>query len=105
MTAAQFAVVVITVLLNAMDGFDVASIAFASPGIAREWGIARGALGFVLSMELIGMGLGSFLLGGIADKIGRRPTLMACLVVMASGMCGASTASTPAAPSRAVSMG
>ncbi len=96
MTAAQFAVVVITVLLNAMDGFDVASIAFASPGIAREWGIARGALGFVLSMELIGMGLGSFLLGGIADKIGRRPTLMACLVVMASGMYGASTASTPA---------
>ena len=95
MTAAQFAVVVITVLLNAMDGFDVASIAFASPGIAREWGIARGALGFVLSMELIGMGLGSFLLGGIADKMGRRPTLMACLFMMAAGMYGASTASTP----------
>ncbi len=95
MTAAQFAVVVITVLLNAMDGFDVASIAFASPGIAREWGIARGALGFVLSMELIGMGLGSFLLGGIADKMGRRPTLMACLLMMAGGMYGASTASTP----------
>jgi benzoate transport len=95
MTTAQFAVVGITVLLNAMDGFDVASIAFASPGIAREWGIARAQLGFVLSMELIGMGVGSFLIGGLADKIGRRPTLMACLWVMATGMFAASTASNP----------
>lgn len=95
MTTAQFVVVAITVLLNALDGFDVASIAFASPGIAREWGIARAQLGFVLSMELIGMGLGSFLIGGLADKIGRRPTLMVCLFVMATGMFAASTASNP----------
>ena len=96
MTTAQFAVLAITVLLNAMDGFDVLSIAFASPGIAREWGVTRAALGVVLSMELIGMGLGSFLIGGLADKIGRRPTLMACLVMMAGGMFGATTAANPA---------
>jgi benzoate transport len=96
MTTAQFVVVAITVLLNAMDGFDVLSIAFASPGIAREWGVTRAALGVVLSMELIGMGVGSFLLGGVADKVGRKPTLMACLVLMASGMFGATTAPTPA---------
>ena len=84
MTAAQLAVVVITVLLNAMDGFDILSIAFASPGIAKEWGIAQLGLGIVLSMELIGMAIGSVLLGGVADKIGRRPTLLGCLVVMAS---------------------
>src|SRR4051812_25971401 len=95
MTTAQYVVVIITVLLNAMDGFDVLSIAFASPGIAREWGVTRAALGVVLSMELIGMGLGSFLLGGLADKIGRRPTLMACLVLMAGGMFAATTAPTP----------
>jgi benzoate transport len=95
MTTAQFVVVVITVLLNAMDGFDVLSIAFASPGIAREWGVTRAALGVVLSMELIGMGVGSFLIGGLADKIGRRPTLMACLILMASGMYGATTAPDP----------
>jgi hypothetical protein len=49
-------------------------------------GIDRKALGFVLSMELIGMGLGSMLLGGVADKIGRRRTLLGCLAVMALGM-------------------
>ena len=95
MTTAQIIVVVITVLLNAMDGFDILSIAFASPGIAREWGINQLELGIVLSMELIGMAIGSVFLGGVADKIGRRLTLLGCLVVMAGGMLMATTASSP----------
>ena len=86
MSVAQIAAVAITIGLNAIDGFDVLAISFASPGIAREWGIDRAALGIVLSMELIGMGLGSILLGGVADKIGRRRTLLGCLVVMTVGM-------------------
>jgi benzoate transport len=86
MTWAQVLVVAITVLLNALDGFDVLSISFASPGIAREWGIDRAALGYVLSMELVGMSLGSMLIGSSADRIGRRRTLLACLVVMTVGM-------------------
>ncbi len=95
MTMAQITVVVLTVLLNAMDGFDILSIAFASPGITEAWHITRKELGIVLSMELIGMGIGSVFLGGVADKIGRRPTLMGCLVVMATGMLGATTATSP----------
>jgi benzoate transport len=86
MSAIQIATVAITIGLNALDGFDVLAISFASPGIARAWGIDRAALGFVLSMELIGMGLGSILLGGVADRIGRRRTLLGCLVVMTLGM-------------------
>src|ERR1700691_4412661 len=92
MSSLQIAVVAITVGLNALDGFDVLAISFASPGIAREWGIDRAALGFVLSMELIGMGLGSILLGGVADKLGRRRTLLGCLVVMTLGMAMATRA-------------
>src|SRR5262249_34001987 len=76
MSTLQILVIVITVGLNALDGFDVASISFASPGIAKEWGIDRGALGVVLSMEVIGMAIGSMLLGGVADKIGRRRTVL-----------------------------
>jgi benzoate transport len=86
MSRLQIVVVAITVGLNALDGFDVLSISFASPGIAREWHIDRAALGFVLSMELIGMGLGSILLGGVADQFGRRRTLLGCLLVMTLGM-------------------
>src|SRR5688572_21205263 len=93
MSALQIAVVAITVALNALDGFDVLSISFASPGIAAEWGIDRAALGIVLSMELVGMAIGSVLLGGIADRFGRRPTILGCLVLMAIGMFMATTVS------------
>lgn len=82
----QIIAVAVTVGLNALDGFDVLSISFASPGIMAEWGIDRAALGIVLSMELIGMALGSIFLGGVADRIGRRPTILGCLVLMAAGM-------------------
>jgi benzoate transport len=93
MKVSQIAIIAIAVLLNAMDGFDILSIAFASPGIAREWHINQLELGIVLSMELIGMALGSILLGGFADKLGRRPTLLSCLVVMTAGMILATSAS------------
>ena len=92
MSTLQVLVVGITIALNALDGFDVLSISFASPGIATEWGIDRAALGVVLSMELIGMAIGSIMLGGVADTIGRKPTVIGCLLVMASGMLMATTA-------------
>jgi benzoate transport len=82
----QIAAIATTVGLNALDGFDVLAISFAAPGIAAEWGIDRAALGVVLSMELLGMAMGSIVLGGLADRIGRRPTMLGCLVVMATGM-------------------
>ncbi len=82
----QHVVVALMVALNALDGFDVLSSAFASPGIAKEWGVPRDALGVMLSAELVGMGFGSLMLGGMADKFGRKPTMLACLVIMALGM-------------------
>jgi len=92
MGARQWIVIGLMVLLNALDGFDVLSSAFASPGITKEWGIARSALGVVLSAELVGMGFGSLLLGGMADRYGRQGAMLACLVLMATGMYLASTA-------------
>ena len=86
MSALQVLAVAITVGLNALDGFDVVSISFAAPGIATEWGVEQGALGIVLSMGLIGMGLGSLLIAPIADVVGRRPLMLGCLVAMTAGM-------------------
>lgn len=86
MRARQVLAIAVCVALNALDGFDVLAISFASPGIAAQWGIDRAALGVVLSMELFGMAAGSLLLGPAADRIGRRPMALFCLAVMASGM-------------------
>jgi MFS family permease len=46
----------------------------------------------VLSTELLGMALGSVVMGGVADKIGRRPSILGCVVAMAVGMFGAAHA-------------
>lgn len=91
MTRLQIAAVAICIILNAMDGFDVLAISFSAPGIAAEWGISRAELGIVLAMELLGMAFGSVLLGNVADKLGRRPIIVGCLLIMTSGMYLAST--------------
>jgi MFS transporter, AAHS family, vanillate permease len=93
MSAMQVLIIAITVGLNGLDGFDVLSISYASPGIRAQWGIDQGVLGLVLVAELIGMAIGSIVLGGVADKVGRRPLMLGCLVAMAAGMFMVTTAS------------
>ncbi len=66
MSLRQVIVVAVTVALCALDGFDVLAISFASPGISSEGGIDRAALGVVLSMELLGMAIGSVVPGNSA---------------------------------------
>jgi benzoate transport len=87
MSGLQIMVCTITVFLNALDGFDLLAISFATPGIMKEFNIPPNVgLGLVLSMDLWGMAVGSFLLGGVADYIGRRRAILGFLVVMSIGM-------------------
>ena len=86
MSALQWVIIFLTVFMNAMDGFDVQAISVSGRGIREEFGISDTELGFVLSMELIGMAFGSILLGGVADKIGRRAMMLWCMAFMTAGM-------------------
>jgi MFS transporter, AAHS family, vanillate permease len=86
MGAMQIAVVVITIALNALDGFDVLSISLTAASIRDELGIGAGLTGLLLSMELVGMAIGSIFLGRYADVWGRRPMMLFCLVLMTIGM-------------------
>jgi len=87
MSGLQILVCTVTVFLNALDGFDLLAISFATSGIMSEFKIPPATgLGLVLSMDLMGMAIGSFVLGGAADYFGRRRAILAFLVVMATGM-------------------
>ena len=86
MSAGQWYVVAVCIGILALDGYDVLSIAFAAPGITAEWGISKATLGVVLSLELMGMALGSIIMGALADSRGRRPTLLLGLVILTVGM-------------------
>ena len=86
MSAGQWYEVAVCIGILALDGYEVLSIAFAAPGITAEWGISKATLGVVLSLELMGMALGSIIMGALADSRGRRPTLLLGLVILTVGM-------------------
>jgi MFS transporter, AAHS family, 4-hydroxybenzoate transporter len=73
-----------------MDGFDVQSIAYVAPSLAKDWNLAPGALGPVFGSGVVGLILGALILAPLADRIGRRPTLIFC--VLAFGICTLATA-------------
>ncbi len=84
----RFQMIAIFVLmgLNGLDGFDAFAINFASPGIAADWGVDKKTLGFIKSMNLIGMGFGSLLIAPLADRFGRRPVILICTGVLSISM-------------------
>jgi benzoate transport len=97
MSSFQWVAVAICVALNALDGFDILAITFAAPGITREWALGPGALGIVISTGLVGMSIGSLLIAPLADRLGRRPIILACLILMTLGMLLSATADSIAA--------
>ena len=84
----RFQVIAVTVCMaiNALDGFDVLSIAFTGPRIAKEWMLAPTQLGLLFSAGLAGMMLGALLLSPLADLIGRRFLVLLGLIVITAGM-------------------
>ena len=88
----QIFIIALTLGLNAMDGIDVLSIGLAAKPISDQWKLSEFLLGVTMIMELVGMGIGSLLLGWVADNIGRRKTMFWCMAMMAIGMFMATTA-------------
>lgn len=82
----QWVIVAICVGIMALDGYDVLAIAFAAPGMTAEWGLSKAVLGIILPLELVGMALGSIMMGALADTRGRRPTMLLGLVILTVGM-------------------
>jgi len=84
----QIVVVGLCVLANISDGLDTTSIAYAAPALLREWNIAPGAFGIVLSAGAFGMLVGAIFIAPQADKVGRRTVILAAMTVSALGMFG-----------------
>ena len=68
-------------LIVLADGFDTAAIGFIAPSLIKEWGVAKPALGPVLSAALFGLAAGALTSGPLADRIGRKTVLVASVLV------------------------
>lgn len=86
MTTFQIMVVVICVMLNMVDGFDVLAMSFTAPLVAQEWGVDPATLGVLLSAGLVGMGLGAIFISPIADVLGRRAVIIISTAILSVGM-------------------
>lgn len=92
MSGFQIRVVGICLVLCLIDGFDILVMAFAASGVAREWSLSGSQVGLLLSSGLLGIALGSAFVAPLADRIGRRPLSIWCLVGATLGMGLAATA-------------
>ena len=80
-------VIIIAALASLFDAGDAYLYGFAIPGIAKEFGAKPAQLGLIGSFTLLGMCLGSFMWGWLADKFGRKPAFTLTLL-MFSVLCG-----------------
>ena len=86
MSFAQWEVVLLCTLINMLDGYDVLVMSFAAASVASDWQLDPASLGLLLSAGLVGMGLGSIVLGSLADALGRKRLVHICLGTVTIGM-------------------
>lgn len=89
-------VVVLCFLVNALDGFDIQAIAYVAPVLRAQWTLDAGMLGLLFSSGLVGMAVGSIVLGPLSDRIGRRRTILGCVLVFGTATALTALARTPA---------
>jgi len=82
----QLLVVALCLCLNALDGFDITMMAVVASDVAEALSLSPQRLGLVFSFALAGMMLGATLLAPLADRYGRRPVMLCCILLVAGSM-------------------
>lgn len=92
LTRFQLAAIAVCIGLNMLDGFDILAMSFSASGVKADWQLLDAQLGQLLSAGLVGMGIGSLLLGPCADRWGRRNVVLLSIALAGSGMLGSAAA-------------
>lgn len=77
----QIKLMIWSILIALIDGYDIAGVAFAAPRLIAEWHVAPKELGLVLSASNIGVLFGSQIFGWIGDRYGRKTALISANIL------------------------
>jgi MFS transporter, AAHS family, 4-hydroxybenzoate transporter len=81
LTFIQWRVVLLCALIAVCDGFDTQAIAFVAPAISQQWNVEPPEFGVIFSAGLVGLAVGAFLFGSLADRAGRKPVILLCVAL------------------------
>ncbi len=89
----QVRVLIVCILANMAEGYDLLSMSLAVVPLADVWGLTGTQTGLLLAMGPVGMIFGAMVLAPLSDRFGRRPMLITSLAVVAvftglSAVCG-----------------
>ncbi|MGM9967503.1 MULTISPECIES: MFS transporter [unclassified Rummeliibacillus] len=75
------------------DALDVGILSFVIAALAKEWNLTSEQMGWIGSINSIGMAVGAFVFGIFADRIGRKSVFIWTLVIfsIASGLSAMAT--------------
>src|SRR4029453_16528863 len=74
-------IVALLILTMAVDGYDIFLIGIILPALAEGPRVGPETLTIGFVMQQLGLLIGNFLVGTVADRIGRRVTLLWCLLI------------------------
>ena len=86
--------VIVSFILVMVDGYDMFIVSFLAPLITADLNLTPISIGQIFAAGLAGSMFGGLVLGPVADRIGRRPTLIASLVLAGIATISCSMATT-----------
>ncbi|MTV37192.1 MFS transporter [Duganella radicis] len=89
----QILVLVLCFVVVAIDGFDTAAIGYIAPALMQEWGLKPAQLGPAFGAGLFGLMIGAFLMGPVADRVGRKAAMLISVAVFGVGTLFSATSS------------
>jgi AAHS family 4-hydroxybenzoate transporter-like MFS transporter len=77
----QIRVVAICTLIQMCDGYDIGAIGWSVPSLTHAWNLPGPAFTMAFAFSNIGIMAGALIAGPIGDRLGRRPLLLASILV------------------------
>ena len=83
--ASALLVVSICFLIAGLEGYDIQAFGVAAPKLVPQLGLDASQQGWAASAAMVGLVLGAFSGGWIADRVGRKPVLVGSVLIFGIG--------------------